>query len=70
VSVQRSDSELGAYYRRMEAKKGPASAATATGNKLARIYYSMVKSGRECEERGAVVYEQRERERVLRARST
>jgi transposase len=65
VSVQRSESELGAFYRRMRAKKGPASAATATAHKLARIYYSLVKNGREYEERGAAAYEQRERERTV-----
>jgi hypothetical protein len=65
VSVQRSDTELGAYYRRMKARKGPASAATATAHKLARIYYSLVKGGRAYEERGAEAYEARERERVV-----
>lgn len=65
VSVSRSDSELGAYYRRMAARKGPASAATATAHKLARIYYSLVKGGRAYEERGAAAYEARERERVV-----
>jgi transposase len=65
VSVARSDSELGEYYRQMKAKKGPARAVTATAPKLARISYSVVKHGRECEERGAAVYEERERERTL-----
>jgi transposase len=65
VSVQRSESELGAYYRRMRAKKGPASAATATAHKIARLYYSLVKYGREYEERAAAEYEERERARVV-----
>jgi transposase len=65
VSVQRSDSELGAFYRRMKARKGPASATTATAHKIARLYYSLVKSGREYEERSAEAYEQRERERAI-----
>jgi transposase len=65
VSVQRSSSELGAYYRRMRARKGPASATTATAHKIARIYYSLVKHGREYEERSAEAYEARERERVI-----
>ena len=65
VSVQRSDSELGAYYRRMKARKGPASATTATAHKIARIYYSLVKRGREYEERSAEGYEERERERAI-----
>jgi transposase len=65
VRVQRSDSELGAFSRRMKAKKGPASATTAPAHKIARISSSLVKSGREYEERGAAAYEQRDRERVL-----
>jgi transposase len=65
VSVERSASELGAYYRRMKARKGPASATTATAHKIARLYYSLVKHGREYEELGARAYEERERERVV-----
>jgi transposase len=37
VSVGRSDSELGAYYRKMQARKGPGAAITATAHKMARI---------------------------------
>jgi hypothetical protein len=65
VSVGRSDSELGAYYRRMQARKGPASAVTATAHKLARIYYNLVKYGREYEEGSAQVYEEKQRERTV-----
>jgi transposase len=65
VSVKGSQSELGAFYRRKRAEKGPASAATATAHKIARLYYSLVKSGREYEEQGARAYEERERERVV-----
>jgi len=65
VSVQHSDSELGAFYRRKKAQKGPASAATATAHKIARIYYSLVKNGTEYEDGGARAYEARERERVV-----
>jgi transposase len=65
VSVQRSDSELGAFYRRMRAKKGPASATTATAHKIARLYYSLVKNGRAYEERSAEAYEAREREQAI-----
>jgi transposase len=65
VSVQRSHSELGAYYRRMKAKKGPACATTATAHKIARIYYSLVTKGGMYEDAGAEAYEQRERERAL-----
>lgn len=65
VSVARSQSELGAYYRRMQARKGPAAAITATAHKLARMYYSMVKKGQEYEEGRAREYEEKQRERVV-----
>jgi len=65
VSVARSDSELGAYYRRMQARKGPAAAITATAHKLARLYYSLVKQGQEYEEGRARAYEEQQRERVV-----
>ncbi len=41
-AVQRSDHALGAYFRRMKARHGPAFAVIATANKLARIVYCMV----------------------------
>jgi transposase len=65
VSVERSQSELGAFYRRKRSQKGPASAATATAHKIARLYYSLVKNGTEYQEQGARAYEERERERIV-----
>lgn len=65
ASIARSDSELGAYYQRMMARKGPGAAVTATAHKLARLYYSMVKQGREYEEGGARAYEEKQRERMV-----
>lgn len=65
VSVQGSQSELGAFYRRKRSEKGPAVAATATAHKIARLYYSLVKNGTEDQEQGAQAYEQQQRERQL-----
>ncbi len=65
VSVEKSQSELRAFYRRKRSQKGPASAATATAHKIARLYYSLVKNGAEYEEQGARAYEERERERIV-----
>jgi len=62
ASVARSDSELGAYFRRMQARKGPAAAITATAHKLARIYYHLINTGHVYEEGGARAYELRQRE--------
>lgn len=66
VSVQGSDCELGAYYRRMRARVGGVKAVTATAHKLARIYYGLVKYGQEYEEGGAEAYEEKHRQRVVR----
>lgn len=41
-TLARSQCALGAFYRRMRAKLGPAAANTATAHKLARIYYHVV----------------------------
>ncbi len=65
VNIGRSESEIGAYYRRMQARKGPAAAITATAHKLARLYYNLVKQGREYEEGGARAYEEKQRERMV-----
>jgi transposase len=65
VSVARSESELGTYYRRMQARKGPAAAITATAHKMARLYYSLVKQGQEYEEGRAEAYQERQRERAV-----
>ena len=46
-SVQRTDTPLGRYFRRMRAKSGAAEATTTTAHKMARIIYSMIKNRRE-----------------------
>ena len=42
--LQRSQSMLGDYLRRMKAKLGPSAAITATARKIAVIFYTMVKN--------------------------
>jgi hypothetical protein len=42
-SVQKSDHWLGDYFRRMKAKGGNKYAIVASANKLAAIYYKMVR---------------------------
>ena len=41
-SVGRTQTSVGAYYRRMRARKGPRAASTATAHKLARILYHLL----------------------------
>lgn len=65
-SLNRSQSALGAYYRRMRAKHGPAKAAVCAAHKLARIIYFMLKNKSSYHDIGATQYEERYRERQLR----
>jgi transposase len=65
-SVSRSNSALGAFYRRMRAKHGGPKAITATAHKIARIFYYMLKYRQEYHDPGQAYYEQQYRERVVR----
>jgi transposase len=65
-SLSRSQSALGAFYRRMRAKHGPAKANVATAHKLARIVYHMLKYRKAYVDPGEAHYEQQHRERTIR----
>lgn len=49
--LHRSQSQLGHFLRRMKAKIGPAAAITATARKIAVIFYTMVKTQVEYDDR-------------------
>ena len=66
-SLHHSQSALGAYYRRMAARVGVAKAITATAHKLAILIYRMLKYGMEYTDQGQQYYEERYKERVLKA---
>jgi transposase len=65
-SVGRSQSALGAFYRRIKARHGPAKATTATAHKLARIVYFMLKNRTAYSDPGVTYYEQQYRDRTIR----
>ena len=65
-TLHRSQSALGAYYRRMAARIGKPQAVTATAHKLARIVYSMLKHGSAYVDAGQDYYERQYTQRVLR----
>ena len=65
-SLRTSPSSLGAFYRRMRSKLGPAKATTATAHKLAKILYHMLKEKTSYRERGAEYYLHRDQERKLK----
>lgn len=64
-SLARSDTALGAFYRRMRGRLGAPKAITATAHKLARIFYRMWKTGEPYQDQGAHYYEEKYRERIL-----
>lgn len=65
-SLSRSDSALGAFYRRMRAKNGPQKAITATAHKLARIIYFMLRDKTPYHDPGADYFDQQHRQRSIR----
>jgi len=64
-SLNRSQSALGAFYRRMRAKHGPPKANVAATHKLARIIYFMLKHKTPYRDFGADHYEHQQRQRQI-----
>jgi transposase len=66
-TLRNSQTALGAFYRRIKARVGPAKAITATAHKIAKIYYRLLKYGEAYAELGAAAYEQQYQQRRLKA---
>ena len=67
VTLERSQSALGGFYRRMKGRLGAAEAITATAHKLARIIYRLIKHGEAYVRQGLEDYERKFQERKLYA---
>ncbi len=65
LSVTRSDSAFGAFFRRLAAHIGVEQAIVATAHKIARTVYAMLKNRVPFQEVGADEYERRYRQRVI-----
>src|SRR3954471_8068353 len=65
VTVGRTDTALGAFYRRLSSRIGKAKAVTATARKIAVLFYNAVRHGMEYVDPGASSYETRYRTRVV-----
>ena len=65
VNIGRTQTALGAFYRRLAARIGKAKAVTATARKLAILFYNALRFGLAYADPGASYYEQRYRQRVL-----
>lgn len=65
VNIGRTQTALGAFYRRLAARTGKAKAVTATARKLAVLFYNALRFGMTYTDPGASYYEERYRQRVL-----
>jgi transposase len=65
AALHKSQSALGAYFRRLAARLDRAKAITAVAHKLARLIYTMLTKGEEYTDQGQDYYEERYRQRVM-----
>ena len=65
VNVGKTETALGAFYRRLAARIGKAKAVTATARKVASMFYKVLRYGENYRDPGADYYEERYRQRVL-----
>ncbi len=64
-TLYRSNSALGAFFRRQKARLGAPKAITATAHKLARLFYTMLKYGMDYNDAGANYYEEQFHNRLV-----
>lgn len=65
-ALSNNSSALGAFFRRMRARLGAPKAITATAHKIARLFYTMVRFGRDYKDSGATYYEEQYRARIIK----
>jgi transposase len=65
TTLSRTDTALGAFYRRLASRVGKAKAVTATARKIATLFYNALRHGMDYVDPGADYYEQHYRERVV-----
>jgi len=65
-SLANSNCQLGAFYRRLRYRIGPAKAIVATARKLARLYYIMLKYKVEYQDMGADQYDKKYKEQQIK----
>ena len=65
VNIGKTQTALGAFYRRLSGRTGKAKAVTATARKLAVLFYNALRHGLAYVDPGASYYEDRYRSRVI-----
>lgn len=66
ATIGRTNTALGAIYRRLSARIGKAKAVTATNCKIEVLFYNAMRFGMDYQEPGADHYEQQYRDRVVK----
>lgn len=61
TTIGRSDTALGAFYRRLSSRAGKAKAVTATARKIAVLFYNTLRHGMTYRDPGADHYEEQYR---------
>lgn len=65
VTIGKSDTALGALYRRLSSSIGKQKAVTATARKIAVFFYNAIRHGMAYQDQGAAACDERHRQRVL-----
>lgn len=65
TTIGRSETALGAFYRRLSSRVGKQKAVTATARKIAVLFYNSLRFGMTYSDPGAAAYDERHRTRVL-----
>lgn len=65
TTVGRSDTALGAFYRRLSSRVGKQKAVTATARKIAVLFYNTLRFGMRYRDPGGAAYDEQHRTRVL-----
>jgi transposase len=65
INIGKTQTALGAFYRRLAARTGKAKAVTATARKLAILFYNALRFGMTYVDPGVSSYEERYRQRVI-----
>jgi transposase len=65
-SVSRTQTALGAFFRRIKSRAGAPKAITATARKISCLFYRLLKFGENYVEQGIELYEQKYKENVIK----
>lgn len=65
VTVGKTDTALGAFYRRLSGRIGKAKAVTATARKIAVLFYNALRYGIQYADPGASYYDERHRQKII-----